>query len=92
MKRLQHGTRLVAGAALVTLSLIAAATAHADARTQAKRIHDRIAGVPPSAATLDAMDRKHPGERCARCGTHRHAGAVVLQDDAEELGHAVDQS
>jgi hypothetical protein len=55
MKRLQHATRLVAGAALVTLSLIAAATAHADARTQAKRIHDRIAGVPPSAATLDAM-------------------------------------
>ncbi|MEY2852894.1 MAG: hypothetical protein RL030_26 [Pseudomonadota bacterium] len=55
MKRLQHGTRLVASAALVTLSLIAAATAHADARTQAKRIHDRLAGVPPSAMTLDAM-------------------------------------
>jgi hypothetical protein len=55
MKRLQHGTRLVASAALVTLSLFAAATAHADARTQAKRIHDRLAGIPPSAATLDAM-------------------------------------
>jgi hypothetical protein len=55
MKRLQHGARFVAGAAVVTLSLIAAATAHADARTQAKRMHDRLAGVPPSAATLDAM-------------------------------------
>ncbi|HZF16242.1 MAG TPA: hypothetical protein VE046_09900 [Steroidobacteraceae bacterium] len=29
--------------------------AHADSRDQAKRIHDRIAGVPPDAATLDAM-------------------------------------
>jgi hypothetical protein len=30
-------------------------SAHADSRDQAKRIHDRIAGVPPAAATLDAM-------------------------------------
>ena len=45
----------MAGAALVTLSLFAGGVAHADARTQAKRIHDRLAGVPPSAATLDQM-------------------------------------
>jgi len=56
MKRLQHGVRLIAGTAIVTLSLFAAAAAHADARTQAKRIHDRLAGVPPSAATLNAME------------------------------------
>jgi hypothetical protein len=35
--------------------LFAAAAAHADARTQARRIHDRLAGVPPTAAVLDAM-------------------------------------
>ncbi|MEM7365104.1 MAG: hypothetical protein AAF525_13855, partial [Pseudomonadota bacterium] len=30
-------------------------SAHADSRDQAKRIHDRLAGVPPSATTLDTM-------------------------------------
>lgn len=39
---------LLAGACL-------AGTAEAGPREQAKLIHDRIAGVPPSAATLDAM-------------------------------------
>jgi hypothetical protein len=38
--------------ALAALQPIAAA---ADARSQARRIHDRIAGVPPSAGVLDAM-------------------------------------
>jgi hypothetical protein len=33
----------------------AASPAHAGAREQAKRMHDRIAGVPPSATVLDAM-------------------------------------
>jgi hypothetical protein len=35
--------------------LLGAAAAHADARTQARRIHDRLAGVPPTDAVLDAM-------------------------------------
>src|SRR5262245_65701857 len=35
--------------------LLSAAAAHADARTQARRIHDRLAGVPPTAAVLDTM-------------------------------------
>jgi hypothetical protein len=47
-------------AAVVALALgIASAgwqsTALADARTQAKRLHDRIASVPPTDATLDSM-------------------------------------
>ena len=45
-------------ASLALLCLLAAAqagTAHAGAREQAKRIHDRIAGVPPSAEVLDDM-------------------------------------
>jgi hypothetical protein len=40
--------------AVVALAAIAA-SAHAGPREQAKRMHDRIAGVPPSAAVLDEM-------------------------------------
>ena len=50
-------TSLRGPARLVTLclALCLAGTAMAGAREQAKRIHDRIAGVPPSAADLDTM-------------------------------------
>lgn len=44
--------RVAAVAALAAL----AASAQAGPREQAKRMHDRIAGVPPSAAVLDAME------------------------------------
>lgn len=44
---------------LVGLSLLCAGlpagVAHADARTQAKRMHDRLVGVPPSEAVLTSM-------------------------------------
>jgi hypothetical protein len=45
------------GAALVgtALALGAASLASAGPREQAERMHDRLAGVPPSAAVLDAM-------------------------------------
>lgn len=45
-------------ALVLVLSLITVCgslTVSADERDQAKRIHDRIAGVPPDAATLDTM-------------------------------------
>jgi len=38
------------------LSILISQAALAGPREQAKRIHDRLAGVPPSAATLDAME------------------------------------
>ncbi len=41
--------------AAVAAAALFAASAQAGPREQAKRIHDRIAGVPPSAAVLDAM-------------------------------------
>lgn len=57
MKRVHRCKSLVAAAVGVTLSLCAATVdAGPVQRAQAKRIHDRIAGVPPSAATLDAME------------------------------------
>ena len=40
---------------LFLVSLSIASMGWADARDQAKRIHDRIAGVPPSDATLTSM-------------------------------------
>jgi hypothetical protein len=41
--------------ALIALAAVAA-SAQAGPREQAKRMHDRIAGVPPSAAVLDQME------------------------------------
>ena len=48
----RHGW--LAGALACVLAM-PATTALADARSQAKRMHDRLAGVPPSAAVLDSM-------------------------------------
>jgi hypothetical protein len=52
----KHGcTKALGAGALLAAALLYGAEAHADARTQAKRLHDRIAGVPASAATLTQM-------------------------------------
>lgn len=40
---------------LVTVSLLIASSTFAGPREQAKRMHDRLVGVPPNAATLDSM-------------------------------------
>ncbi len=50
MKRI-HSTALI-----LPLLLMATTGLQADARNQAKRIHDRLTGVPPSAAVLDQME------------------------------------
>ena len=42
--------------ATVACTLILSSQSWAGAREQAKRLHDRIAGVPPSATVLDAME------------------------------------
>lgn len=55
-------TRNLIGAVLACgLFTLAAADANAGAREQARRMHDRIAGVPPSAAVLDAMEASIQG-------------------------------
>jgi len=41
--------------AAVLLVMLQPLSAAADARTQARRLHDRLAGVPPTAAVLDRM-------------------------------------
>ncbi|HEX7375244.1 MAG TPA: hypothetical protein VF277_09720, partial [Steroidobacteraceae bacterium] len=47
--------RMIAVAACAASALLQPAPAMADARSQAKRMHDRLAGVPPSEAVLTSM-------------------------------------
>ena len=53
-------------------------TAYAGPREQAKRIHDRLAGVPPTDAVLQSMENAIQGTepscavlRCHRCSLRR---------------------
>jgi hypothetical protein len=57
MKRLNKSATTIAGAVSLALSLmlVTAANASSVTREQAKRIHDRLTGVPPTAAILDQM-------------------------------------
>jgi hypothetical protein len=56
MIRMNSGRNLLAAATGTLLVCAAVGTAHAGAREQAKRIHDRIAGVPPTQQVLDQME------------------------------------
>lgn len=59
--RRMHGAKTIRGAGLsislgvLTLCLCGLNSAHADERDQAQRIHDRLAGVPPTATVLEDM-------------------------------------
>ncbi len=70
-------------AALIAL-LIAASAATAGPREQAKRLHDRIAGVPPAAATLDTMESQIAGGDAVGAAytamDHEAFYAVTLKD------------
>lgn len=65
------GTLLATAAMLVPF-----ASAHAGVREQAKRLHDRIAGVPPSATVLDAMAADIQG------GNAVDAAYLAMDDEA----------
>jgi hypothetical protein len=66
--RAKHGMPVLIA---LTAALLAGASSAAP-RDQARRIHDRIAGVPPSAATLDAMT--------TLVATGNHADAVAAAE------------
>lgn len=79
-ERQQAGTRCLTRArCLMAAGLISLLTvshgASADARDQAKRLHDRIAGVPPSADVLDDM--------AALVGTDPVEAALLATDAPE---------
>jgi hypothetical protein len=69
-------SRTLAIAFLVIITGVQAPQAEAGAREQAKRIHDRIAGVPPSAAVLAEMEQLLQG------GNAVAAAELALQDPA----------
>ncbi len=52
LNRQQQGLRTL----LLAFCLLVTGLVYADARSQAKRIHDRLAGVAPSIAVLDSME------------------------------------
>ena len=62
-RRQRRATGLPAVSALLLMATLAFTPfAQATSRDQAKRMHDRIAGVPPSAATLDTMQTLIDGD------------------------------
>jgi hypothetical protein len=67
--------RGVAGVAAL-IALIVCSTAQATARDQARRIHDRLAGIPPSDTVLDSMTT------LVQDGDLREAAEVAMQNDA----------
>jgi hypothetical protein len=69
---LRRSTRALACA----LVLLAALPAAAGPREQARRLHDRLAGVPPDAATLDAMAAR------ITAGDALGAAYLAMQDPA----------
>jgi hypothetical protein len=75
---------LLALCALAVLAVPPAALA--DARSQAKRMHDRLAGVPPTAAVLDAMAADiaagRPTDAANRAMQHRAFYDVTLKNFA----------
>lgn len=55
MRSIWDRSDLLSGLALVAMFCMLSALAQASSRDQAKRLHDRIAGVPPDDAVLTAM-------------------------------------
>ena len=60
---------------ILALGIIIASQSVAGPREQAKRIHDRIAGVPPSAAVLDQMEAE------IQAGNPENAAAIAMDND-----------
>lgn len=78
--------RRLAIVALGLLGLLQAGVAVADARSQAKRMHDRLAGVPPTEAVLTAMATDiasgRPSDAAYKAMQHRAFYDVTLKNFA----------
>ena len=72
--------RLTRVSLILALGTVLSTSALADSRDQAKRLHDRIAGVPPDEATLAAM--------AAEIDANRELDAALMATDAPEF-HSV---
>ena len=87
-------TRASRMCALLALCLLVGSAAAAGPREQARRLHDRLAGVPPSAAVLDSMaaliGTGNPDDALAAAGLAMQ-NPPVLHDLAQELRDALDE-
>jgi hypothetical protein len=83
-----HAKRTKLGPARVAAAVacvIGAATAIAGPREQAKRIHDRLAGVPPSSAVLDSMTTKVAAGNALGAATDAMANPAFYNTTVREL-------
>ena len=70
------GSKIAISWALIVISLSSIQHTYAASREQAKRIHDRLAGVPPSNEVLDQM------ESLVSAGDVRGAADIAMQNPA----------
>lgn len=70
------GSRIAISWAVIVISLSSIQHTYAASREQAKRIHDRLAGVPPSNEVLDQM------ESLVSAGNVRGAADIAMQNSA----------
>ena len=88
--RQTRGAAVVAGALL--LALLGGAPASAGPTEQALQLHDRLAGVPPSAAVLTQMAADIAANNAQAAAQLAMNNSEFLQRDAEEFRRPVDQS
>lgn len=83
-RQIQDRFSTLVGTGFIALSLTLAATSdvYAGTREQAKRIHDRIAGVPPSNATLKDMTACLDGDagNCSSTADLNGAVSIAMQN------------
>ena len=77
MKSRSLAHRLFRSGVFILFSALLTPIGWADSRDQAKRIHDRIAGVPPDAATLDEM--------ATAIDSNNALGAALIATEAPEF-------
>jgi hypothetical protein len=58
MRNFKRNIRSNLNVSIALTCMLAASISHAGPREQAKRLHDRLAGVPPANAVLDSMEAK----------------------------------
>ena len=86
-----RGTPLAAVLVLRPWSRAGQRRAGAGPREQAKRMHDRLVGVPPSAAVLASMEASIAAGDPLGAANEAMTEPDLLHLVAEELGHALDE-
>ena len=78
-------TRLTAARLVLAVACATMGAANAGPREQAKRIHDRLAGTPPSAAVLDSMATKVAAGNALGAATDAMSNPAFYNTTVREL-------